>query len=389
MEWCGFSPDAAIELFTRWTNRTGGARNNPDDTIDYMRANIMQADRRNDLPPSDAMRRMGLSTAFQAAILDPKHESVRLTESTTYWAMETVTIHWKTLLRLTSKLKAIATRSRARKRAKLDVGSIFTPQQPQHSLPRQQPQQQVQIQQQPAPPQLPPPQPPTATVQSEIQGLSEDLPFPAGQVQLVTTPPAALPEHYTLCKAKAAVEMENWIENDGSVNLDAIKTYGGGDFNPRKQAYYWTLEQATAEKYFQYARDRCQYSEIWMITVQVRKSFIDSLKSVELWYGHDWKEFVWYCRKKQFPPAKYEQYCNPGSIDIIKGHVCLLKDRYITTVPNNQFQTFINEGCVMNMPNGRKSTQWAFVQDDSSARFGLEIRGKIHIDITSPAISFK
>lgn len=330
------------------------------------------------------MNRMGLSIPFQYAILDPRHESVRLTESTTYWALETVTIHWKTLLKLTSKLKAVATRTRARKRARLDVGSVFAPQSPQQSLPRQQIQQQ-----QPPPPQLPSTQPPTATVQSEIEGLSKELPFPAAHVQVVTMPPAAFSDHYTLYKAKAAIEMESWIESDGGVNLDAIKTYGGGDFNPRKQAYYWTLEQATAEKYFQYARDRCQYSEIWMITVQVQKSFIDSLISSELWYGHDWKEFVWYCRKKQLPPAKYEQYCNPGSIDIIKGHVCQLKDRYITTVSSNQVQTFINEGCVMNMPNGRKSTQWAFVQDNSSARFAQEIRGKIHIDITSPAITFK
>ena len=67
--------DMVKQFRTRWINRTDGAINS-DDIIDYMRADIIS--------PSDAIRRMGLSTAFQEAILDPKHERVRLTESTTY-----------------------------------------------------------------------------------------------------------------------------------------------------------------------------------------------------------------------------------------------------------------------------------------------------------------
>ena len=89
---------------------------------------------------------------------------------------------------------------------------------------------------------------------------------------------------------------------------DAIKPYGGGDFNPRKQAYYWTLEQATAEKYFQYARDRCQYSEIWMITVQVRKSFVDSLKSSELCYSHDSKASIRFATPTAEPKITFAEY---------------------------------------------------------------------------------
>ena len=94
---------------TRWANQTDGATN-PDDTIHYRRAGIMSADRRNDLSPSDAMRRLDLSTTFQKTILNFKHESARLTESTLYQALETVTIHEKILLKLTSNLKAVATR---------------------------------------------------------------------------------------------------------------------------------------------------------------------------------------------------------------------------------------------------------------------------------------
>ena len=89
-----------------------------------MRADILSADPRDKLSPGDAMRRMGLSTAVQDAILDLKHESVRLTESTTYWAVETVTIHWETLLKITANLKDVATSCRVRGRAKLDVSKL-------------------------------------------------------------------------------------------------------------------------------------------------------------------------------------------------------------------------------------------------------------------------
>lgn len=88
--------------------------------------------------------------------------------------------------------------------------------------------------------------------------------------------------------------MEDWIDIDnGQVNIHGLRTYPGGDFNHRSNAYYWTLEKATAEQYHHYASERCKWSDIWMIRVEVKKSFINSLRSKELWFSRDWKEYVW------------------------------------------------------------------------------------------------
>ena len=362
VEWCGFAPNAAFELYSRYANRPD-PQNNPDEVIDYMLADILSADRRNELSPAESMNRMGLSVMTQAAIMDPLHEDVRGTETITSWVLETISINWKTLLHLKSKLKAAAVRSRAKKKPKINVGAVFPPQQQQQA---------------PSPSH-------TATVQSTLADLSMEHNLPRAHVAVVTAPPAELPNHVVLYKAKAAVEMEEWINEDGRVRIGGLLTYGGGDFNPELPAYYWTREKATADQYHKFATRRCPYSEIWMIQVQLPESFIDSLRTRELWYGHDWKEFVWYCRKKKIPPSKYDEYCNPGGVDLIKGHVCKTKSCFITNVDRNVVQSFLNEGNLLYNPGGQKSTQWAFVQTDSSARFAREIKGKIHIEVTPSA----
>ena len=42
---------------------------------------------------------------------------------------------------------------------------------------------------------------------------------------------------------------------------------------------------------------------------------------------------------------------------------------------------------VMVNPDGQKVSQWAFVQPESTLRLAREIRGKIHVEISPPAIS--
>lgn len=69
-----------------------------------------------------------------------------------------------------------------------------------------------------------------------------------------------------------------------------------------------------------WAARRCPYSEIWVIRIKVPKSFIDGLESRDLWYSPDRKEYVWYCKKKDSPPSKFDSYWK--ETELLKGHIC-------------------------------------------------------------------
>lgn len=116
-----------------------------------------------------------------------------------------------------------------------------------------------------------------------------------------------------------------------------------------------------------------------------RKSFVDSLRSEELWFGHDWKEFVWYSRKGRQPPARYDEFWKPSGAELIKGHLYKNSSRIITNIEQADVQTALAESNVRTIRNQSfKSTQWCLLGIDVMIRFGAEIRGKIHVDITPP-----
>ncbi|KAL8906416.1 MAG: hypothetical protein Q9207_002040 [Kuettlingeria erythrocarpa] len=362
IEFCGFNPQSAASTYARYQSRTSPG-SNPDALIDYMLANVLQADPHHHMEPDQAMQRMGLSEPTRKAIMDPHFDQIRGTESIGYWASDTVRVNWLTLLQLQKRLKEAATYTRAKKKHKRESAqNIF--------------QQPVASGQQTAPE--------TATFKSAIEGISRNHDLPQTFVKVVTSEPATRPDHYVLYKGKAAVEMEEWILEDGSLNMPGLRTYGGGDFNWAHPAYYWTLERETAQKYCSYAATRNPYSEIWLFEVQVRKSFIDGMMSKELWYGHAWKEYVWYCRKARLPPARYRDFWKPDGADIIKGHICSSVSGIITNIKTDRLQESLTEDKVMTLTDGRKATQWCILDVTNMMLFDTEIKGKIHVDVITP-----
>ncbi|KAL9596089.1 MAG: hypothetical protein Q9219_006037 [cf. Caloplaca sp. 3 TL-2023] len=359
VEFCGFTPHTAQAICQRFLNRPNPS-NNPDELIDYMRGSLLGLDRHNALPPREAMTLMGISETTQAAILHPDYYHIFRSQTTTYWALDTVTVNWKTLLHLQDKLKEAAIKSKAKKK-KMEASKTSSETQPPlpHIVASH-----------------------TAATQSSLQGLSSDQSFPAAHVVLANSPPAELPDHYVIWKGKAGSELQdNWInEDDGSLSLRALSTYPGGDFNDRDIAYYWTLERATAECYQQYARLRCPYSEIWLIQAQVSKSFIQSLRSKDIGDGPDWKLLVWSCKKGVEPPERLRDF------ELLKGHICGTATSTIRRIKGPDVQTAITEADLLYMETGRKATQWAFVGADVMRRFDVEVKGKVHVEITPPSL---
>ncbi|KAL8750730.1 MAG: hypothetical protein Q9184_006317 [Pyrenodesmia sp. 2 TL-2023] len=357
LEICGFTPEAASKIYARWAGRAS-PESNPDDLSDYMRADIVSADPHGLLGPWDALRRMGIKQKVQDAIMDPRHENIRETETVAFWALDTVTVNWKNICHFQQTLKTVAVTLKSKKKRKAQVQDLFPHAQPPGAVP----------------------QLPTATVQSPLDNYSEFHILPKAHVAIADSPPVDLPEHYTLWKAKAAVEMSDWIGDDGSLSRAGLQTLPGGDFNSVDIAYYWTLERGTAQQYWDYAITRLPDAEMWMIRVQVSKTFIDSLPTQQLWFSPNWKEYVWYGRKRLQPPPKFNDHERSA---LIKGHICRKMSRIITRIKIQDVQTTMNEDNLLFI-DGLKATQWAIKGANNQTNFDREIKGKIHIVITPP-----
>ncbi|KAL8976829.1 MAG: hypothetical protein Q9205_007247, partial [Flavoplaca limonia] len=127
-------------------------------------------------------------------------------------------------------------------------------------------------------------------------------------------------------------------------------------------------------------------SEIWILSVQIKKKFVDSLRIEELWYGHDWKAFVWHCRKTEIPPASYNRpWKGDAAAELINGHICRNTSKLIANIKAENVQTGITDANVLTIDNDHfKSTQWYFVGLEVMARFNVEAKGKIHIEFSPP-----
>lgn len=180
-----------------------------------------------------------------------------------------------------------------------------------------------------------PAQDPTESL--SMSAIAQELNFPENNVR-IGAPAAALGDHHIFYKGRVAHTDEDmpFIGPDGSINLTNIDTPAGGDFNARKLASYWTPEEATAELYRGYAERRDAYAETWIISIQVPKSFMATLRKMSLWYSADWKEYVWLCRRKA--PQLPSQFDKLSNAQVIEGHICCKLSQILARIKPENFQ---------------------------------------------------
>ena len=174
-----------------------------------------------------------------------------------------------------------------------------------------------------------------------------------------------------------------FIRSDGSLKMNTIVSQPGGDFNGCFDAYYFTPEKETAERYRQYAEKRCDWSETWMLRILVSDSFITKLKKQELWYSPDWKKYLWLSRNKEEEEEAYQPNLQRLiDADLVIGHVSRATDLIVSKKDEQEVQTEINENHVLQISTG-KAKQWVF---NAKTRKALadEIKGNIHIDVIAP-----
>jgi hypothetical protein len=365
LEFIGFTAQAAAEVFGRWSSRPNPDINT-DDLIDYAlsEVRVLSTESYQQYHPDEAMVRVGLNAKLRDAITDPSFSAIFSTASLHFWVDDTLRINWLTLLQLLRRLKSCAITSvtkKKQKRAKLE--GVFPPKASSSQASATTSQQSI----------------PTAILNIS----SEDHHLPKTFVAVEKEDPIA-PGHIALYKAKASAEMgePQWIRDDGSLDMSVISSTRGGDFNHRYEAWYFTPEKSTAEMYRLWAARRCPYSDTWVIRIEIPEPFMTGLRTADLYYSQDWKEYIWHCKKLVKPPARFDFLWKQGETDLIKGNICTGVSAKIARIKKEEAQTEISKDNVMTTDAG-KALQWVFMREASVEQLGREIRGKIYIEITS------
>ncbi|KAF3766123.1 hypothetical protein M406DRAFT_351339 [Cryphonectria parasitica EP155] len=364
LEFMGFNNEVATEIHARFVARSDPDQN-PDSILDYAKSFIREIDPYENLPDSEALSLMGINSYLQAVFTDPQHADMMRTETLHYWVCDTLRLNYLTISELHDRCHRFVERGRpSKKKARKSLSettNLYQPPQSQGESSSAQTQRPVTTE---------------PRYLDRVQ-LPEGCVYDEGSYTV-------LPDHYVLYKAQASCEVGRYfLQAAGNVGIKSIARSSGGDFNYVNDAWYFTLEQATAEEYRAWAALRCPKSETWIIRIQVPKTFIASLRMEYLWYGADWKNYVWHCKQKFIPPQRFDRLWQ--NTDLIKGHICSALPSKIERISREDIQDSMTPDSVLKLPNSRqKCTQWAFMHVSVAMRLAEEIQGKVQIEITPP-----
>jgi hypothetical protein len=323
------------------------------------------------LPAAQAMTALGISDELQASLTNPEFSEIFRSQTLHYWLVDTMTIRNSTLLKLLQRLKSYArvtvAKRGGKKRPKLE--GVFESAASSSTQPTITPSG-------------------ASGTSAYIESKSNELPSTCVTVQ---TKPEVLPDHVILYKGKIIGDMqrENFIFQDGRINMRSIVTQAGGDFNQQTDAWYFTKEEATAEKYRKWGEVRCPQSESWLIQMQVPKSFMDNLRTEFLWFSDEWKEYIWYCRQGatvEGPPEQYDKLWKYGGAQLVEGPICSRVSEVISEIKKEEIKAKITGDFLMKI-DGRKASQSVMMDREAVAQLGALVRGKIYIDIHPPVVS--
>ncbi|GFF65548.1 hypothetical protein IFM47457_01076 [Aspergillus lentulus] len=98
LEYLGFEPSTASQIFQRYANRPDPDQC-PDHLLDYAWAHIavLKTDSYGDLDIQEAMARVGLTPQIQSAIADPAFSDMLWTRDLHFWVKDTIGTNYATL----------------------------------------------------------------------------------------------------------------------------------------------------------------------------------------------------------------------------------------------------------------------------------------------------
>ncbi|KAH7128456.1 hypothetical protein B0J11DRAFT_271760 [Dendryphion nanum] len=371
VEFLGFNPEVAKIIFDDWNQETikSGLEPDPYVLLEFALGRAQNLNDLSDRPPLIAMRDIGITRHVAEAITDPRFTNIFESESLYFWVEDTIKVNLATLVRLQQRLKECAAqivqvKKGKGKRSKVETNVAVSAAESSQPTPSQ----------------------PTITMDTE----SDNRHLPEPHVAVIVKP-TIHPNHVTLYKGKAPADIdptEQLIQDDGTLNLISILSRSGGDFNLDRDAWYFTPEIGTAEQYRLFAATRNKTAETWIIQIQIPETFMNSLKVKSLWFGHDFKKFVWFnrLRKMKNYPAQFEELLDPAKTDIIRGYCSTGVDKkYSKMSPHEVQERFTEENLIWTA--GRKAEQVCFTHRGVANALALQVTGKTHIEIHPPILS--
>ena len=220
----------------------------------------------------EIMRRIGMSSNFQARIMKNDVMEMRLSGSLKQWIYEMMEIRYDFLLTLDSVIQTPSTSTLGRKSSKPAFHGSFSTQ--------------------PAPA-IPP------RVSSQAGKGLELGSFNVPQPTLATVaddPPKQLEGHVMLLKGAARPRLDKLFMADGRLNFAAIGSTPPGDFSQSFRGVYLTKNYEVAWKYAQWAQALVDGNvvPVEILHVAVPQHLTASAKEL---YGEEWRRFVWACRR--------------------------------------------------------------------------------------------
>ncbi|RMZ70826.1 hypothetical protein GMOD_00008470 [Pyrenophora seminiperda CCB06] len=107
LEFIGFTAEASTVILNNFSQKPASSS---DGLFDYAVAHIGCLERQEveDMGAKKALESVGISTDLIKVITDPKHAQICDTESLHYWVKDTITVNWRTMLKLQIRLKTLA-----------------------------------------------------------------------------------------------------------------------------------------------------------------------------------------------------------------------------------------------------------------------------------------
>lgn len=267
--------------FPEWSNVVTAAKAHVRTVVGYNTTS------ENDNEWVNVMRRIGLSSNFQARIMKPEWRSMRLAGSLKTWIWELFEARYDFLRTLDSVLQTPPFVTLGRKTSKPSLGGSFTTK---------------------AAPPIP------ARVSSQVSQEPKFGFFSAQKPSIATAaaePPKKLDGHIILLKGIARPRLDHLFKPDGRLEFQSLISRIVGDFN-KLGGLYFRKDYEVAWRYAQWAQNFIDGNivPVEILHVAVPQHLLASSREL---CGNEWRGFVWGNRRDdQYVPTELEhldQFC--------------------------------------------------------------------------------
>ena len=304
------------------------------------------------------MRTVGIGKRLREAILLAEFEDIRYTATCKFWLHDAIDIAYGTLVHLNDRLKQNAPLVDY-KNKRDDRGKSLPPTEV-NLISRTSVNHLQSLTIEPNPP--------------HPKGNLTETPTPLAVT--ATNPPQELDMCTTIWRAGSRLKCEAFYdEMTQRIEMRAIHTTSG-DFNGISKVGYWTPQKETADRYAQWAKHKCDISEIAILQVSVPDSLTRTLSVGYLWFSDVWKNVVWLCHNERYVPKEITEY---EGKDLLIGHIASGKHRKYQAIKDYRE---IKESDVLTISvagERQKAIQWVFKTREAVANFEEQCRGRVVI----------